>query len=53
MLSRFTKKFAADVVVRFHENLSQPRLSNGVVLGVELVESMESVPVLEKNIGQI
>ena len=35
-----------DHVVRLHEDLPQPRLADGVILGVELVKSVESISVL-------
>ena len=40
------KVFPLDVVVRLDEDLPQDRLSDGVVLGVELVKAVERVSVL-------
>lgn len=44
-----TEVFSLDVVVCFDEDLSQDGLADGIVFGVELVESMEGVSVLQKN----
>ena len=37
----------SDVVVSLDENLSQPTLTDRVVLGIELVKAVKSVPILE------
>lgn len=42
------KVFPLDVVVCFDEDLSQDGLANGIVFGVELVEAVKSVAVLQK-----
>lgn len=49
-LNDVTKVFALNVVVCFDEDLSQDRLADGIVLGIELVEAMESVAVLQKQL---
>ena len=48
-LNDVTKVFALNVVVCFDEDLSQNRLADGIVLGIELVKPMESVAVLQKK----
>lgn len=48
-LNDVTKVFPLDVVVCFDEDLSQDGLADGVVFGIELIESVESVTVLEKK----
>ena len=47
LVDQLPKELAPDVVVRLHENLTQPRLTDRVVLGIELVETMEGVAVLK------
>lgn len=49
-LDELAKEPASDVVVGLHENLTQPRLTDGVVLGVELVESVKRIAILYVNI---
>lgn len=41
--------FPVDVIVSFDEDLAQDGFSDGVVLGVEFVEAMESVSVLRRK----
>lgn len=43
------KVFSFNVVVGFDEDLSENRLSNRVVFGVELVKPMEGVTVLKRE----
>ncbi|GMR32782.1 hypothetical protein PMAYCL1PPCAC_02977 [Pristionchus mayeri] len=45
LLYDFGKVLSTDVVVRLNEDLTERRFAHGILLGVELVESMESVPV--------
>ena len=47
LLDELPEVDATHVVVGLEEHLPQPRLSDGVVFGIELVEPVESVPVLE------
>ena len=42
-MSQLSKIATLDQVVGLHEDLSQARLSDGIVLQIELVESMERV----------
>lgn len=51
-LNNVTKVFPLNEVVRFDEDLSQDGLTDGIVFGVELVESMESVTILQSK-GEI
>ena len=44
-----SKVFSADVVVRLDEDLSELALPDGVVLGVELVEAVECVAILQST----
>lgn len=37
--------FAVEIIIRLEEHLAQPALTNGVVLGVELVKAVESVSI--------
>ena len=45
-LDKFTKETATNIIVCFHENLSQTRFSNGVILSIKLVKSVKSVAIL-------
>ena len=45
-LNNVAKVFPLNVVVCFDEDLSQNRLADGVVFGIELVKAMKSVSVL-------
>ena len=47
-LDEFSKEPSIDVVVSLEEHLPEPGLSNGVVLGIELVEPVERVAILGK-----
>ena len=47
LLDELPEVDTAHVVVGLEEHLSQPRLSDGVVFGIELIEPVESVPILE------
>ena len=49
-LDDFGEIFAAHVVVRFEEDFPESTLTDRVVLGVELVESVERVAILNKSI---
>lgn len=53
LLDELSEELAPDVVVGLHEHLAQPRLADGVVLGVELVEAVERVTVLDKQMGNV
>ena len=44
-----TEIFPLHMIVRFYEDLSQDGLADRVVLGVEFVKTMESVPVLKRK----
>jgi hypothetical protein len=45
-LDELSEEPSADVVVCLEEDLSEARLADRVVLGVELVEPVERVPIL-------
>ena len=45
-LDQLSEEPSADVVVRLEEDLPEPGLADGVVLGVELVEPVEGVAIL-------
>ena len=46
-LYQFSKKTASNVVVRFHEDFSEPGFANRVVFGIKLVKSVEGIPILK------
>lgn len=48
-LDDVSKVFPLNVVVCFDEDLSEDGLADGIVLGVELVEAVESVAILQKE----
>ena len=48
-LDKFSKEPSVDVVVSLEENLPEPGLSDGVVLGIELVEPVEGITILCKK----
>ena len=52
-LDEFAKETASNVVVRLHEYFPQPGLSNGVVFGVEFVETMEGVSILNHKVERV
>jgi len=43
----FPKKTASNVVVRFHEDFSEPGFANRIVFGIKLVKSVEGIPILK------
>ena len=45
-LDELAEEPPADVVVRLEEDLPEPGLADGVVLGIELVEPVEGVAIL-------
>ena len=48
-LDNGSEVFAVDVVVRLEEHFSEATLAYWVVLGIELVETMEGVPILTEK----
>lgn len=45
-LDDMSKIFALNMVISFNEDLAQYGLPNGIVFGIKLVKTMESVAVL-------
>ena len=50
-LDEFPEEPPSDVVVGLHEDLPEPGLPDRVVLGVELVETVEGVAILDGEIN--
>lgn len=48
-LDNFGKIFSIEVIIGFEKHFTQSRLADWVVFGIELIETMESVSILQRN----
>lgn len=46
-LNDLCKVFAIEIIICLQEHLTQSRLSDWIIFGIELVETMESIPILQ------
>ena len=49
LLDNVGEVFTVDHIVSLHEDLAESRFSDGIILCIELVKSMEGVPILERK----